>query len=33
MMASIKPSHVFKHNEHLVVFGRKDDIIKFSHRI
>ncbi len=33
MTASVKPSHVFEKNEHLVVFGKKDDIIKFSHRI
>ncbi len=33
MTASIKPSHVFSQNEHIIVFGRKDDIIKFSHKI
>lgn len=33
MTASIKPSHIFKSDEHLLVFGKRDDIIKFSHRI
>lgn len=29
----IRPSHVFDSNEHLIIFGKKDDIIKFSYRI
>lgn len=28
-----KPDHVFTHEEHLIVFGRKEDVFKFTKRI
>lgn len=31
--ASIKPTHVFEADEHLMVFGKKSDIIKMSSRL
>jgi len=29
----VRPTHVFREGEHLLVFGGKSDIIRFSHRV
>lgn len=33
VVTEVKPSHIFKEGEHLLVFGEKKNIVRFSHKV